>query len=286
MEQATKKKLLIGGALLVVAGVGGYFLYKFLKNKADKKRQEEEQKKLQQQQQQPPAPVTPAGTPPITDKPADVKAFQDWLDTNYPTWYKGGKLNKGSGYGTFGPSTQKAWGSYKTEYTTATTQKTAEQIKAERDAAFAKAQADAKKAGAPSFVFEGKAYDTQTGALYVDPSVIQIGDDVYVKSPVPANLQTSLGGLSGYTGSGLYTQFSSGGSDNGNFYSNQLVGKVTGIDNTFKSFKVFNNMKPMYAPSGAVVTDFYVPQAGVTKVKPQYVSPFDGMTVSYIQSPL
>jgi hypothetical protein len=99
-------------------------------------------------------------------------------------------------------------------------------------------------------------------------------------------LQTSLGGLSGYTGSGLYTQFSSGGSDNGNFYSNQLVGKVTGIDNTFKSFKVFNNMKPMYAPSGAVVTDFYVPQAGVTKVKPQYVSPFDGMTVSYIQSPL
>jgi hypothetical protein len=39
----------------------------------------------------------------------DTKKFQDWLDIYYPTWYNNGKLNKGVGYGTFGPSTTKAW---------------------------------------------------------------------------------------------------------------------------------------------------------------------------------
>lgn len=36
-----------------------------------------------------------------------VKRFQDWLDINYPAWYKGGKLNKGEGYGTYGPNTER-----------------------------------------------------------------------------------------------------------------------------------------------------------------------------------
>lgn len=36
----------------------------------------------------------------------EVKAFQDWLDIFYPTWLKGGKLNKGAGYGSYGPSTK------------------------------------------------------------------------------------------------------------------------------------------------------------------------------------
>ena len=46
------------------------------------------------------------------DKPKtneEVKSFQDFLDEKYPTWYKNGKLNKGQGYGTFGPSTSKKW---------------------------------------------------------------------------------------------------------------------------------------------------------------------------------
>ena len=46
------------------------------------------------------------------DKPKtneEVKAFQDFLDEKYPTWYKNGKLNKGQGYGTFGPNTSKKW---------------------------------------------------------------------------------------------------------------------------------------------------------------------------------
>ena len=46
----------------------------------------------------------------------DVKKFQDWLDLTYPTWLKGGKLNKGQGYGNCGPSTSKAWNLYKDEY--------------------------------------------------------------------------------------------------------------------------------------------------------------------------
>jgi hypothetical protein len=46
----------------------------------------------------------------------DVKKFQDWLDLTYPTWLKGGKLNKGQGYGNCGPSTSKSWNLYKDEY--------------------------------------------------------------------------------------------------------------------------------------------------------------------------
>jgi hypothetical protein len=51
-----------------------------------------------------------------TSKPKDVKNFQDWMDQNYPTWLNGGKLNRGRGYGTFGPLTTKAWSQYGNEY--------------------------------------------------------------------------------------------------------------------------------------------------------------------------
>ena len=50
------------------------------------------------------------------DKPEDVKVFQDWLDTTYPEWLNGKKLNKGKGYGTFGPNTKKAWEAHKDEF--------------------------------------------------------------------------------------------------------------------------------------------------------------------------
>jgi hypothetical protein len=49
----------------------------------------------------------------------DVKAFQDWLDTNKKGWaagYADGIVNKGRGYGTFGPRTKKAWDTYKDEF--------------------------------------------------------------------------------------------------------------------------------------------------------------------------
>ena len=45
-----------------------------------------------------------------------VKKFQDWMDINHPNWVKGKNLNKGGGYGKFGPSTSNAWAKYKNEY--------------------------------------------------------------------------------------------------------------------------------------------------------------------------
>jgi hypothetical protein len=82
------------------------------------------------------APAKPATAPAKTAKPAkpaakpvatppelkDIKAFQDWLDTNAKGWatgYKDGIINKGQnggGYGKFGPRTQKAWATYKDQF--------------------------------------------------------------------------------------------------------------------------------------------------------------------------
>lgn len=44
------------------------------------------------------------------------KAFQDWMDINHPNWVNGKNLNKGSGYGVFGPSTTQAWNKYSGEF--------------------------------------------------------------------------------------------------------------------------------------------------------------------------
>lgn len=61
--------------------------------------------------------VEPAPTinnnPVVGSGPVDVKAFQDWMDINHPNWVKGKSLNKKSGYGTYGPSTQSAWALWK-----------------------------------------------------------------------------------------------------------------------------------------------------------------------------
>jgi len=41
------------------------------------------------------------------------------LDQKKPGWatgYPGGKLNRGKGFGVFGPRTKKAWGLHKDEY--------------------------------------------------------------------------------------------------------------------------------------------------------------------------
>lgn len=45
-----------------------------------------------------------------------VKKFQDWMDNNHPNWVKGKNLNKGGGYGKFGPNTNASWKKYKDEY--------------------------------------------------------------------------------------------------------------------------------------------------------------------------
>ena len=40
------------------------------------------------------------------------------MDQNHPNWVNGKNLNKGGGYGKFGPSTNAAWNKYKNEYLT------------------------------------------------------------------------------------------------------------------------------------------------------------------------
>jgi hypothetical protein len=46
----------------------------------------------------------------------ETKAFQDFLDASSIPWYKGSKLGKGKGYGTFGPNTKAAYDKYKELY--------------------------------------------------------------------------------------------------------------------------------------------------------------------------
>lgn len=58
------------------------------------------------------------------DKVQKTKDFQDWMDTNHPNWVgctdnactNGKNLNKGKGYGAFGPSTTKAWNLYDNDF--------------------------------------------------------------------------------------------------------------------------------------------------------------------------
>jgi hypothetical protein len=56
----------------------------------------------------------------VTTKPFntvnEIKNFQDWLDVNYPTWLKNGKLNKGAGYGNYGTNTENAYKAYGSIY--------------------------------------------------------------------------------------------------------------------------------------------------------------------------
>jgi len=52
-------------------------------------------------------------------KTKQTQDFQDWLDINQPGWadgYDNGTLNKGKGYGNFGPLTTKAFDKYKDSY--------------------------------------------------------------------------------------------------------------------------------------------------------------------------
>lgn len=111
-----KRNTILTVAGILVAGSAIYFGIKWYQ-----KRQEEKN-----QIPTPPTPPTPIGQNPTDLNPADVenpflsieeiKAFQDWLDIKYPTWVNGKKLNKGAGYGNYGPATKAAYNSYGAEY--------------------------------------------------------------------------------------------------------------------------------------------------------------------------
>lgn len=74
--------------------------------------------------QTPPKPTTTTPTPPKPNNSPTppggeqgIKDFQDWLDKKGYKWTsKKGQLNKGSGYGKFGPSTEAAWKTYGNDF--------------------------------------------------------------------------------------------------------------------------------------------------------------------------
>ena len=111
-----KRNTILTIAGILVAGSAIYFGIKWYQ-----KRQEEKN-----QIPPPPAPPTPPNGNPTDLNPADVenpfitieeiKAFQDWMDAKHPNWVNGKNLNKGAGYGNFGPSTKTAYTTYGAEY--------------------------------------------------------------------------------------------------------------------------------------------------------------------------
>jgi hypothetical protein len=110
MEKKTKKILLISAGILLIGGGIGYWLWR--RNQTPK---EESNVPLATDDSGTPA-KNSTGTTTTASGPTDVKAFQDWMDKNHPNWVKGKNLNKGSGYGSYGPSTQAAWNTYKGEF--------------------------------------------------------------------------------------------------------------------------------------------------------------------------
>jgi hypothetical protein len=113
-----KNKILVIGSVLALAGVAFYL---FRKKKvtegaapaAPSPDAPAPESKTETPQAQPQK-QSPKKSAPVSDVPPTgvVKAFQDWMDINHPNWVNGKNLNKGSGYGNFGPSTKAAWAKY------------------------------------------------------------------------------------------------------------------------------------------------------------------------------
>jgi hypothetical protein len=59
----------------------------------------------------------PVVIPQMLKNEKGVKDFQEWMNNNYPTWYKGGTLSNTDKYfGTYGPNTKEAFKLYEKEY--------------------------------------------------------------------------------------------------------------------------------------------------------------------------
>jgi hypothetical protein len=115
-----KTGLIIGSIVLLGAAGGiGYWLWKKAKDKKDA-----EAARLAAEANNSGSTDTTStdstkpdsGTTVTTDKPADIKAFQDWMDKTHPNWVNGKNLNQGGGWGNFGSATKSAWAAWKTDY--------------------------------------------------------------------------------------------------------------------------------------------------------------------------
>lgn len=136
----------------------------------------------------------------------EVKAFQDWLDIFYPTWMKGGKLNKGTGYGSFGPSTRKMQDKI-AEFEKVTGKSTTATPLVDTKAPTTKEVERQKKLGKvwdaskKAFVFAKEAgiLDTLLGKLGVqkpEPAPVQGATQTEVQTETQKNEQPSKEGMS------------------------------------------------------------------------------------------
>lgn len=123
MDAKTKKRLIIWLSVGTILAVGGFFTVKHFKaKKAEKKRIEDEVAAAVIVASATSTTPGSATSGSAIDQPSDVKAFQDWMDKQGKPWIlSNGKyvfLNKGNGYGSFGPATQQVWKVYKSQFLT------------------------------------------------------------------------------------------------------------------------------------------------------------------------
>lgn len=123
-----KSIYIISGSVLLAAAIGiSIYFYKKKKSvekstgKSDNNKQDNEfslseKNNTETKQSTTQVYTTSNKRPDQLSSEENVKRFQDWLDIYHPTWLKGGRLNKGEGYGNFGQNTKKAWDKYGDEY--------------------------------------------------------------------------------------------------------------------------------------------------------------------------
>ena len=185
--------------------------------------------------------VTDTNTQVVASGPSDVKKFQDWMDIYHPNWVNGKNLNKGSGYGTYGPSTQKAWALWKADFLKPVTLLT--------------------PTGQPvtPYIFPNLPTANQYsntmpyGGGVVAGTPIKVGDNVY-------SIATTIG----FKSYGAGSRFERGGYSYGNFYKDAYVGKVLATNDTFKTLQVQNLTQPMMENDNKY-TSFWVKRASVYK---------------------
>jgi hypothetical protein len=127
MKDSTKRYLLIGGSILVLGGLA-YWFYRSAKKKKELKASEEAAAaavaavalEAITQPSTTPSSTTAISAPLELNTTDKIKSFQDYMDT-VGNWVKNSsgkyvKLNKGTGYGNFGPSTSSAWNAYGKQY--------------------------------------------------------------------------------------------------------------------------------------------------------------------------
>jgi hypothetical protein len=269
MTPKSKKALIVIVSLLAIGGGVGYFLWK---RKKDKVKAEEEAKAKADAEAKAKADAeanantntntntnqggSPTGyTFPFTNV-TEGNAFRGWVNKTYPDYAKSIKLDP---TGTLNSFVQKAWDKHGAEYTKSIAPKTSPTT----TQTFNDAWNTAKSLKVPSFIWNGKPYDTTSGKAYVDPRIIQVGDDVYAKE--------KLGGYAWNDGNWNSGGYYSGGSSSGNFFKDQLVGKVVSIKG--KGLQVENTFKPMVTRDNSYETKFWVYAPFTTKVKPNIVQP-------------